>query len=52
MCSVKLHAERLPVPYVLPTRTLYGMVLLCFGLMVKYATEDLQLQFVMKKVEA
>ena len=29
----------------------YGKVLLCFGLMVKYAPKDPQLQFV-KKVEA
>ena len=30
----------------LPTQTLYGKVLLCFGLTVKYAPKDPQLQFV------
>ena len=36
----------------LPTRTLYGKVLLCIGLTEKNATQDHQMQFVMKKVEA
>ena len=33
----------------LPTRTFYGKVLLCFGLTVKYAPKDPQLQFVKVK---
>ena len=33
-------------------KLVYGKVRLCFGLTVKYAHKDHQMQFVMKKVEA